>query len=247
MGAPPPSKVVVGAVTRLSQSGFASRSFLGHSLRSIPRSMMPAVTVHTDNTPPHGVIGLSEAYNRFIEEIPAHEAAQTILVLAHDDVYIHDWFFPRRLEEGLKVFDVVGVAGNQKPDFRHPSWALAFDDQLNPCGWQDRSQLSGAVGHKTPKAPPVSDYGPSPAPCQLLDGLLLAFRVDTIKRAGVRFDPQFQFHAYDLDFCRSCLAAGLRLGTWPIAVTHKSGGAFGSASWKSAARRYLAKWSAETG
>jgi hypothetical protein len=32
------------------------------------------------------------------------------------------------------------------------------------------------------------------------------------------------------------------MGTWPIAVTHGSGGDFGSEEFKIAAGKYLAKW-----
>jgi GT2 family glycosyltransferase len=59
---------------------------------------------------------------------------------------------------------------------------------------------------------------------------------------GLRFDTQFEFHCYDLDFCRQASQRGLRIGTWPIAVTHNSGGNFKSESFKRAARQYLAKW-----
>ena len=75
-----------------------------------------------------------------------------------------------------------------------------------------------------------------------MDGLLLAARRDTLVARDVRFDERFLFHFYDLDFCRTARARGLKLGTWPLAVTHQSGGAFGSPGWKSAYQTYLAKW-----
>ena len=59
----------------------------------------------------------------------------------------------------------------------------------------------------------------------------------------MRFDPAFTFDFYDLDFCRACEQAGLRLGTWPIAVTHESvGKGISSAAWEAARAVYLAKW-----
>ena len=60
--------------------------------------------------------------------------------------------------------------------------------------------------------------------------------------AGVRFDERFDFHFYDLDFCRTARANGLRLGTFPLAVTHRSAGGFGSPAWQENAERYLEKW-----
>ena len=75
-----------------------------------------------------------------------------------------------------------------------------------------------------------------------LMALLLAARRDTLVARDVRFDERFLFFFYDLDFCRTARARGLKLGTWPLAVTHQSGGAFGSPGWKSAYQTYLAKW-----
>jgi GT2 family glycosyltransferase len=67
-------------------------------------------------------------------------------------------------------------------------------------------------------------------------------RTAALKSKNVRFDPRFKFHCYDIDLCRTALQQGLRIGTWPIAVTHDSGGNFGSESFRQAARAYLDKW-----
>ena len=72
--------------------------------------------------------------------------------------------------------------------------------------------------------------------------MLLAVRRSVLLNAGVVFDPLFRFHFYDMDFCRTARAAGLRLGTWTISVTHQSGGAFGSAGWNEAFLAYQKKW-----
>jgi hypothetical protein len=77
----------------------------------------------------------------------------------------------------------------------------------------------------------------------LLDGVFTAARKQTLQNKSVRFDPQFDFHFYDLDFCRSVHAAGLTMGTWPVDLTHQSGGAFGSPRWHALYERYREKWS----
>lgn len=64
----------------------------------------------------------------------------------------------------------------------------------------------------------------------------------TLADNKVLFDPRFDFHFYDMDFCRSARTKGLRLGTWPICITHQSGGAFGSQRWIEKYRLYLEKW-----
>jgi hypothetical protein len=35
---------------------------------------------------------------------------------------------------------------------------------------------------------------------------------------------------------------GLNLGTWPIAMTHQSGGSFGSEGWMRKYHEYVEKW-----
>ena len=69
-----------------------------------------------------------------------------------------------------------------------------------------------------------------------------AAKRSTLNGRGVRFDPRFTFHFYDMDFCRSARERGLRLGTWPICLTHQSTGAFGSEGWLKGYESYLAKW-----
>jgi GT2 family glycosyltransferase len=163
------------------------------------------------------------------------------LLFVHDDVYIHDNFVRYRLNEAIARFDVIGLAGNKTPDFRQPSWALKFDEEGSYAGWQDKGNLSGAVSH-TPDGGAVSFYGEMPAACELLDGLFLAVNTEKLVQVGAKFDPQFQFHFYDLDFCRACRQKGLSLGTWPIAVTHASGGSFGSPQWQGSRLLYKEKW-----
>jgi GT2 family glycosyltransferase len=71
---------------------------------------------------------------------------------------------------------------------------------------------------------------------------MLACRSKTLLDNGLHFDERFNFHLYDLDFCRQAEQKGLRMGTWPISVIHESGGSFGSPSWKDGYQEYLGKW-----
>jgi GT2 family glycosyltransferase len=103
--------------------------------------------------------------------------------------------------------------------------------------------LSGGIQHGAPDASVASRYGDVPAEVRLLDGVFLAARAATLVDAGVRFDARFPFHFYDTDFCRTCEKAGLRLGTWPIALTHASSGeSWAGEAWDAAYRLYLDKW-----
>jgi GT2 family glycosyltransferase len=214
--------------TRLSSEAFWAESALGKSMLRLAQDGRFGVRVALDNRR-----GLPEIYNTVISGSTAD-----ILVFVHDDVWIDDTFFADRIIDGLAHFDVLGVAGNTRRLPAQPAWAFA-DARLQ---WDDRANLSGSVGHGSSSSGPVTRYGPVPAACELLDGVLLAARRETLQHKGVRFDPRFDFHFYDMDFCRSARAAGLSLGTWPISLTHQSGGAFGSPNWRSGYRDYLDKW-----
>jgi len=174
--------------------------------------------------------GLPEIYNRRIQE-----SAHDILVFVHDDVWIDDYFLADRVIDGLELYQVIGVAGNTRLVDSHVAW------HLNQGEW-DFPHLSGSVAHGATPFGQVSRYGDSPQKCELLDGVLLAARRSVLLEKGLCFDTRFSFHFYDLDFCRTARQSGLSVGTWPIAITHKSGGAFGSAQWTQALSVYKAKW-----
>ena len=134
---------------------------------------------------------------------------------------------------------MIGLAGNKSPAPATPAWAFANDR----FEWDLADNLSGAVAHGSRPFGPVTWYGDCPAEVKTVDGLLIAAKCATLLDRSVRFDEQFEFHLYDMDFCRTAVTAGLRIGTWPIAVTHASGGAFGSPAWRAALDKYRNKWS----
>ena len=220
------------SATRLSHDDFIAEAPLGASLKRLAFDKRIHARIAFENRS-----GLSEIYNLCID---APQAAE-ILVFIHDDVWLDDYFFADRIIAGLQNFDILGIAGNRRRRPRQPSWA--FTGQMNDKFiWDERENLSGAVAHGIAPVGRVTNYGPMPAPCELLDGVLLAVRRDTLRSTGVRFDPRFDFHFYDLDFCRSARAAGLVLGTGAVALTHRSQDAFGSADWHRNYEIYLEKW-----
>lgn len=240
------------ASTKLSQRDFWNRSLLGRSLLAFPEELRPELWIRFDNT---GRWGLSEIYNRALESCPDDKH----LLFVHDDVFLHDAFLQHRIAEGLGRAEVIGLAGSLGSDLSQPSWGLGFDERLKPVGWQkgEGLRLSGAVSHISryhdpafemgvlPK-PNLSLYGAMPARCDLLDGLFLAVHGVVARDWGVRFDETLRFHLYDLDFCRTARSKGLRLSTWPILVSHGSGGNFDSEEFRAAARLYLDKWAPKT-
>lgn len=244
-------KLRLACATRSNSTEFWEKSWLGRSLSLFRRELLPELAIEFDNRdrPEEGraAEGLPVFYNRVLDLCES----DTNLLFVHDDVFIHDVFVTARLEEAFRHFDVVGLAGSRSEDVSEPSWALRFDSDIMPLGWQEHGLFAGAVSHHlTPlpdsrmPEPELGIYGPLTSPCTLLDGLFLALRTRGVKNAGVRFDPRFDFHHYDIDFCRSATEKKLSLGTWPILVTHASGGAFATEAFRASAKNYLRKWNA---
>jgi hypothetical protein len=220
----------VVSATRKTREEFLRDCALGRSLQLYKG--MPGWTLRLF---PQNADPLPALYNRAIEECADDPA---LLLFIHDDVWLNDFYWHARIAQGLQAFDVLGVAGNRRRLPRQPGWAFV-DDSFT---WDERSNLSGCVGHGKGFPAPLSLFGPSGQSCKLLDGLLLAADSRVLHEKGLRFDPAFAFHFYDMDFCRQAELRGLRMGTWPLSVVHESGGAFGTPAWRSAYRGYLEKY-----
>jgi hypothetical protein len=103
--------------------------------------------------------------------------------------------------------------------------------------------LSGFIAHgKNWPADYISAYESPGYEVKLLDGVMLAAQSQTLLDRQVFFDERFDFHFYDLDFCRTAEARGLTMGTWGISTMHESDGAFGTPAWRQGYARYLDKW-----
>lgn len=228
-------KIRFVCATRSTTEEFFSKCPLGRSLplyRTFPRGQRIELRLFRENRE-----GLPSVYNTAIEEARTDPA---ILVFIHDDVFLSDYYWASHLLEGLSAFEVVGLAGNRRRVARQASW-MYLDGEFTRDA---EEHLSGVLGHGEgfPNLKQLSIYG---EPCQevkLLDGVLLAVRSPKLIETGLRFDPQFRFHFYDMDFCRQAELAGLRMGTWAISAIHASAGKLGGAAWRAAYRDYLVKY-----
>jgi len=224
--------VQIVCATRYSEVDFWSKSALGLSLkRHLKQSAKLSVNIAFENS-----LGLSEVFNRSIDQ--ADDDA--ILVFIHDDVWIDEANFVDTVIVGLENFDVIGVSGNRRRLPNQPAWAF-IDAQLT---WDDKLNLSGRMAHGKSAFGKVSDYGAVPAECELLGDVFLATKKSSLIQNKVRFDTQFDYHFYEMDFCRSARKSGLKLGTWLVHLTHQNSGAFGSKRWKEMYQLYLNKWEA---
>lgn len=222
---------IIGA-TRLSESDFWSKSALGLSLRRLAYDARLVAHVVFANQR-----CLPDIFNARISAPDSRD----LFVFMHDDVWIDDYFLADRVIEGLQKYDVIGVAGNRRRATYQPNWAWVSVG--NGFARDDQANLSGSIAHGPQPFGPVSCFGPGPADCELLDGVFLAAKKSALLDKGLRFDPRFAFHFYDMDFCRCARQSGLRLGTWPICLTHQSSGAFDKA-WRDTFRAYAEKWGA---
>lgn len=231
------SPTILVTASRSPAAHFSRATLLGRSLAAFPASLRPRLFLRAENSGARA-IGLAEFYNRAIAELPA----SGIVVFLHDDIYLHDWFLITHLEQALQRFDVVGLVGCIDPEENQPSAThnLADDQRARVAP----GAKSGALNHFDPHRIQPDVYGPTPHACGLLDGCFLASRIETLHSTGLRFDPQFAFHCYDGDFCRTARSLELRVGTWPIACTHGSPGAFDE-RWRDAALRFRRKWCAQ--
>ncbi len=226
--------VQVVSATRYSEQDFWSKSALGLSLpRHQKQNQYLTVNVAFNNTQ-----GLSDVFNQAIEQA----GDDVILLFVHDDVWLDEANLVDTLIAALEHYDVVGIAGNKRRLPNQPAW-LFVDTAMH---WDEPEYLSGTVSHGPHAFGEDKFYGDAPAACELLDGVLIATRKSALNVAHVRFDPQFDFHLYDVDFCRSARAAGLSIGTWPIKITHQSEGAFGSPHWAQKCQLYFNKWESNT-
>lgn len=217
------------SATRLPEAEFWANSALGQSLRrlSFDGRLRPRVSFENRR-------GLPDVFNSALTAADANG----MLVFVHDDVWLDDFFLFNRISEGLRAYDVIGLAGNRRLPKHHVSWNY-IDTHLT---WDDLANLSGIIAHGLQPFGHIDCMGSVPADCELLDGVLMAANRHALLEKSVRFDPRFDFHFYDIDFCRTARQQGLRLGTWPIAVTHQSDGAFGDAHWRQLYEVYVQKW-----
>ncbi len=221
-------KLRLVTATRQPADRFATHTALGRSL-ALSRSQPVETRVFASNA-----LGLPIVYNIALREAASDPA---ILVFIHDDVEIIDYFWTDHIREGLDEFHVIGLAGNTRRVPRQPGWAFT-DDQFE----RDVPHLSGTIGHEDEHGRYPNVFGPSYQRVKLLDGVMLACHSEILRKNEFRFDKRFDFHFYDLDFCRQCEGLGLTMGTWGISMVHASRGAYGSHEWVAGRDKYFAKW-----
>ena len=178
--------------------------------------------------------GLPECYNESLTQLAGTDL---ILVLVHSDITIADVFVEEKLNDAVKMFNIVGLIGSSFFSFQSKA------KQMARFAWPNwpKEHLSGAVEHVVEDGMTSWFHlGATPKRCIVLDGLFLAIDMRTI--GNVRFDSQFSFHLYDIDFCLTAHYQSPVLGTMNIYVQHASSGHFTSTVYEQAMHAFQAKW-----
>ena len=225
------NSICIVSATRLSERDFWRKSALGQSLQ--PKLINPMITaqIYYKNS-----YGLPKIFNTHLKDPDTSD----IIIFIHDDVWLDDESWVEKIKLALQKFDIVGVAGNTRISKYQPAWQIIKVGEKKYT-W-DNGYLSGGVATGQHRKGEIQMYGPTPAPCKLLGGMLLAVSKYRIQKEKVAFDEQFDFNFYDMDFCRTAHKAGLSMGTWPIALTHQSNGTFGTKKWEADSETYFKKW-----
>jgi GT2 family glycosyltransferase len=223
-------RIIIVSCTQKNKSDF-EKTPLGKSILKLKNNAhMPIHSqIYYDNKR-----GLCECYNDAIKEFSVYdEHYSSILVFIHDDVYIEDSFFSEKLVDGLKRYDVVGVAGTTKWALKHPTvWHSV------KCDW------SGMVPHKLNGKYIVTKYGEYLRNCIVMDGMFLAVKMETFMKTELRFDERLKFHHYDIDFCLTAKKLGLKQTTLPLWLVHCSEGRWqDDPVWHESEKVIMGKWS----
>ncbi len=219
-------KILLVSATQKSKDKFWTDTSTGISVtRHIECNNIDETEIAYNNSK-----GLCEVYNQFLIE----KYRDYIILFVHDDIIIQDINLKLKLNDAIKDYDVVGVAGTAEFGLK------------SPVVWHNspKDKWSGAVGHPTGKGQiQITYFGVWPKQCMVLDGLFIAINTEKILDSGVKFDEQFKFHFYDLAFCVDAHLSGHSLGTWDIPLTHFSHGDYNDESWRTSEKKFIEKYS----
>ena len=230
-------KICVVTTTREKTiEDFKTNTLLGKSL-DIKTYFDVEVICFTDNS--HG---LSKCYNEAISKL---KNTDKILVFVHDDVALLDYYWPLRVVEALKKYDIVGIAGNVRHQINYPSRAHSHVEN-NKIIWDDDKYLSGSMLHDSNWPPKIiTVYGDLNKEVVNLDGVFLAMSNNIISEKSLSFDERFKFHFYDADFCKSAVNKECKLGTFPLALLHAGKGNMNAPEYIDGYKEFNRKWNDE--
>ena len=193
------------------------------------------------STIPNNTLTLTQFGNKFIQE---SKDEYDYLILMHSDVDLSLNEFVKHLIEVKDKYDIVGLAGTKK----------LFISQ-SPLTWftgshKYPSERYGRITHNhdgmmiesffNKEKPDVFD-----TEVITIDGLLMCLNKKTLQNEKARFDEQFTYDFYDLDFCLNAqINTDLKIGVFVQPTIHKSlGKSVLTEEYLNPERKFRAKWS----
>lgn len=175
--------------------------------------------------------GLPKVYNSYINS----ENNGKKIIFAHHDLIIEDLFFFEKMEDAFTMYDIVGLAGAKTCDLnsKTPAWHLM----------SERKDHVGEVCHSDMKTFWTTVFGPTPSRALILDGLFIAVDVNKLLETNTKFDEDFTFHHYDITFCLIANKNKLKMGVYPIKVTHYGlGTSMMTNEWTESSLKFIKKY-----
>jgi len=108
-----------------------------------------------------------------------------------------------------------------------------------------KEDYRGIAGHTADSSSMfVTSFGPTPSRVAVLDGVFLALNSQEVYRSLARFDQNFKWHHYDIDFSLTCNVKKLKLGVWPVLIQHDSPGLrdLNDKEWNRSNEYFIRKW-----
>lgn len=179
-------------------------------------------------------VGLSKFYNNILD---TYSGESDVVIFCHHDISLAYCNLQEQVYEGLKKFDIIGVAGGLEPQII----------EKNLWHWMvPKEKYRGFAAHPYEgNNLYITSFGPSPSRVAVLDGVFLAFEIKKLqKNKHVRFDENFMWHHYDIDFCLTCNENKIKLGVWPILLNHVSPGLrdINQTEWNRSNAYFKEKW-----
>lgn len=202
-----------------------------------PSIAMLNVTTHEVRDNDGKKLSLTEKYNYGINDVLIDETfnPDDIVVFCHEDVQIKDPMFCEKINMVFNM-DNIGLCGviGCREFTKNGMWWANVPDKLSghiiqENNGKDTHLVKGKVGF-------FKDI-------VAIDGLMFAVK-GKLLFDGVRFDTQFKFHHYEIDFCLTVLEKKYDICIADILVKHKSMG-LGSLTeeYKESKDSLIKKWS----
>lgn len=156
-----------------------------------------------------GTFAMHDVYNGFV----TNEKDADYFIFAHDDIEIFDQDWLHKVMDGLKEYDIVGLAGSNHYDPMHGMWSPMMTPVFS----------SGCVAHKDGEKYIFTNYGLGKEVITA-DGLLLAMKANVAQ--NVKWKSFNKFHFYDIAFCIDARKAGYKIGIIPMGIKHNSTGSY---------------------